>query len=182
MPFREGRVYVNCSSGHTGEENSPSFGNWSGLPNFPSPLYLCAPHGLQPPMLWSTRALVPVAPLVWEQQWGGLFFGSSQEKGSRGLLFLLSDSIYMGSSGLGVYYPTQAGCVELWKGGEGGKRSTHHHHRDSVSTASVSCPPGSVKNHTFECPWGRWDAVSQLLIRFPSFRALSLSWPDVVVF
>lgn len=42
-----------------------------------------------------------------------LFFGSSQGKKSLwGLLFLLFDSIYMGSSGLGVYYVTLAGCEE----------------------------------------------------------------------
>lgn len=60
---------------------SLSFGNWSGLPNFSSPLYLCAPHGLQPPMLWSTRALVPVAPLVRERGVGVCSSAPARKKG-----------------------------------------------------------------------------------------------------
>lgn len=39
----------------------------------------------------------------------------------------------------------------------------HHHHRDLVSTASFSCPPGSVKNYTLGgpgCTSSRPDADS----------------------
>lgn len=48
-------------------------------------------------------------------------------------------------------------------------------HQSAVPREVSKITPSSV-------PWGRWDTDSQLLIRFPSFRALSLSWPDVVVF
>lgn len=136
-------------------KKSPAYGHWSLLPNFPCLLPFCALHPRQPPMLWSTRQ-VPVAPRS-EKRGRTLFFGSSQEKGLRGLLFLLSDSIYMGTSGPGVYYATQAGCEELWRGRGGwgvGVWSMLHHHGDSVSTASVNRPPGSVRNGTFGCPRG----------------------------
>lgn len=151
------------------------FGIWSRLPDFPSVILHCALYSVQPPMLWSTRR-VPVAPLVWGEGRERCSLAPARKKGLRGLLFLLSDSIYMGTSGPGVYYATQAGCEELWRGWRC-KWSMLHHHGDSVTTVSVNLPPGSVRNHTLGWPCGsRMD--SQLLISFASSQAFS--WPDVI--
>lgn len=106
-------------------------------------------------MLWSTR-WVPVAPPVWEEGGERCSSAPARKKGLRGLLFLLTDSIYMGTSGPAVYYATQAGCEELWRGWRH-EWSMLHHHGDSVPTVSVNRPPGSVRNHTLWCPVGqRW--------------------------
>lgn len=68
-----------------------------------------------------------------------------RKKGRGGLLFLLSDSIYMGTSGLGVYYAGQAGYEELCRGRGEPHGSRFHHHGHTMSTASVNCLPGSVR-------------------------------------
>lgn len=90
-------------------------------------LLLCALLCLQPPMLWSTRQ-VPVAPPGLRRGGGRCSSAPARKRGLGGLLFLLSDSIYMGSSEPGVYYATQAGCEELWRGGGGSEWSMPHHH------------------------------------------------------
>lgn len=134
-------------------------------------------------MLWRSRA-VPAAPLPpprSEKRERTLFFGSSQEKGVSGVCYFCCPiaSTWVAQGWLFIMLPGQ---VARSYGGEmeggGGERSTDHHRRDSVSTASVSRPPGSVKNHTLGRPWGGRDADSQLLISLSS--SLSLSWPDVV--
>lgn len=125
---------------------SSSLGNWPRLPNFPSVILHCALCPIQPPMLWSSRR-VPVAPLVWKEGGERCSSAPARKKGLRGLLFLLSDSIYMGTSGPGVYYATQAGCEELRRGLRR-EWSVLHHHGNSVTTVSVNRSPGSVRNHT----------------------------------
>lgn len=98
------------SSGHVGQENKvKSFVLGIGDDYFPSPLLpsSSATHAVE-------RYTGPYSP-------PGLMGGGgrrcslapARKKGLWGLLFLPSDSIYMGSSGLHVYYATQAGCEEL---------------------------------------------------------------------
>lgn len=76
----------------------------------------------------------------------------ARKKGLWGLLFLPSDSIYMGSSGLRVYYATQAGCEELWggagnRGGDGPRTITV----ETLCRQHQSAVPQEVSKIT---PWG----------------------------
>lgn len=150
-----------------------ALGNWKWLPNFPSLLLLCVLHRLQPPMLWSTRQ-VPVAPLVWDEAEDVVLWLQPGKRVSGVCYFCCPIASTWVAQGW--VFIMLAGQVVRSYGEEGGcEWSMHHHHRDSVSTASVSRPPGSVKNHTLGCLWGRWDTNSQLLISFPSSQLSQLA-------
>lgn len=127
-------------------------------------------------MLWNTK-LEPPPPPGLRRGGGRCSSAPARKKGLGGLLFLLSDSIYMG--GCLLCYPGRlCGAMERRPGGGGEWSSLPRHHRDFVSTALVSRPPGSVRNHTFGCPGG---AVGS---RFPAahpFLSPSLRWPHVAV-
>ena len=88
----------------------------------------------------------------------------------------------MGSSEPGVYYATQAGCEELWRGG-GAASGPWPITIETLCRQHQSVVPQEVSEITpLGVPGGRWDADSQLLIGFSSYRTLSLSlWPHVVV-
>lgn len=108
---------------------SNTFGNWSSPVQSPYP---SATHAAE----YQTGPYSPTAGATGEG-------GSSQEKGLAGLLFLLSDSIYMGTSGPAVYYATQAGCEA------GGRRvvRTPSPWRLGVDSISQASPRKCHKSH-----------------------------------
>ncbi len=126
----------------------------------------------------------------WSEKRGRtLFFGPSQEEGSRGFVFFccLIASTWVAEGWMFIMLPRQV--VRSYGDGGGGWAgwSVQHHHRDSVSTTSVSRPPGSVRNHTLGCPGGsmgdRFPADSpplqlslsagQMLLLFSNLRILN---------
>lgn len=141
---------------------------------------LCSPsYSTTHAVEYQTGPCTPPTPTVavCEEGGGRCSSAPARKKGLRDLLFLLSDSIYMGTSGPGVYYVTQAGCEELWRERRH-EWSIVHHHGDTVSTESVSCPPGSVRNHTLGCPEARWEGFPAAH-RFCLLSADQLYWRDL---
>lgn len=113
----------------------------------------------QPPMLWSTRQ-VPCSPPVCEQ---GEDVVLRLQPGKRvsGVCYFCCPiaSTWVPQGRVFIMLPRQVvrSYGEGLEEGEGdgvGWWSMLHHHGDSVSTASVNRPPGSVKNRTLRCPRG----------------------------
>lgn len=140
---------------------------------------------LQPPMLWSTRHPTtppphphPHRPRLGEGRGGWRCPPApARKKGLGGLLFLPSDIIYTGSSGLAVYCITQAGCGE---GVEGGAWVVHALSPWRLCVDSISQPSfrKCQKSHLGGAPWGAgWDPDSPNVHQF----LFNSSWSHVVV-
>lgn len=129
---------------------SLAFGNWSLLPNFLSALSIVFNH---PCCGAPERSLWP--PWSEEEGWwaGDVVFRLQPGKRVSGVCYFCCPiaSTWVTQGWVFIMLPGQVVRSE-W--------STHRHRRDSVSTVSVSRPPGSVKNYTLGGPGGRWDSKS----------------------